>query len=129
MRDASPISPSVMAADAVRAAALMKVLSNERRLLILCHLIEDEEMGVGTLAARIGISQSALSQHLAKLRDEGLVSFRREAQNLFYRVSDDRAATVLRLLHDLFCANTEKSVRQSPMVKSPSPRKNRVKGG
>jgi ArsR family transcriptional regulator len=98
------ISLEQMAENAGEAAALMKALSNEHRLLILCHLIAEDEMPVGTLVERIGLSQSALSQHLAKLRDEGLVSFRREAQTLFYSVSDDRAADVLLLLHRMFCA-------------------------
>lgn len=97
------ISASDMAAAAVEAAALMKALSNEHRLLILCHLIAEEEMSVGELVSKIGLSQSALSQHLAKLRDEELVTFRREAQTLFYRVRDERAASVLAVLQQLFC--------------------------
>lgn len=96
-------SPSDLAAKAGAAAALMKALSNEHRLLILCHLISTEELTVGALVARIGLSQSALSQHLARLRDEGLVSFRREAQTLHYRVSDPRAGQVLAVLRDIFC--------------------------
>ena len=88
---------------AARAAALMKALSNEHRLLILCHLVSDEELTVGALVERVGLSQSALSQHLARLRGEGLVSFRRDAQTLHYRIADRRAAQVLGLLRDLFC--------------------------
>lgn len=115
------ISPADMAANAGQAAALMKALSNEHRLLILCHLIANPDMPVGTLVERIGLSQSALSQHLARLREEGLVGFRREAQTLFYRVSDDRAADVLQLLHKIFCAApNEGEVRKSPMAPSPS---------
>ncbi len=95
-----------LASNASQAAALMKALSNEHRLLILCHLIAEEEMSVGALVDRIGgLSQSALSQHLAKLRAEGIVDFRRESQTLFYRVADARAAGVLTLLCDLFCGN------------------------
>ena len=85
------------------AATLMKALSNEHRLLILCHLVSEEELTVGALVERVGLSQSALSQHLARLRSEGLVSFRREAQTLRYRIADRRAAQVLGLLRDLFC--------------------------
>ena len=85
------------------AAALMKALSNEHRLLVLCHLVSEEELTVGALVERVGLSQSALSQHLARLRSEGLVSFRREAQTLHYRIADRRAAQVLALLRDLFC--------------------------
>ena len=109
------ISPLEMAAAAADAAALMKALSNEHRLLVLCHLIEEDEMTVGELVAKIGISQSALSQHLAKLRDEGLVTFRREAQTLFYRICDERAGNVLALLHQMFCPNRE----SDPSWKSP----------
>lgn len=104
MLDQIAISPSRMSAAVTEAAALLKALSNEHRLLILCHLIADKEVTVGDLVARAGLSQSALSQHLAKLRAEGLVTFRREAQTLFYRVSDERAAAVLSVLQQIFCA-------------------------
>jgi DNA-binding transcriptional ArsR family regulator len=103
------ISPSDMAARAGDAAALMKALSNEHRLLILCYLVEAGELPVGELVERIALSQSALSQHLARLREEGLVSFRREAQTLFYRVSDPRAGQVLELLHAIFCRDAGKA--------------------
>jgi len=115
----SPISPSEMAAAAADAASLMKALSNEHRLLILCHLIDADEMSVGELVERIGLSQSALSQHLAKLRAEGLVTFRRAAQTLHYRVCDERAASVLVLLHQMFCPNPESGIMwKSPMARS-----------
>lgn len=106
-----------MAAAASEAAALMKALANEHRLLILCHLVAQDEMSVGDLVARIGLSQSALSQHLAKLRDEGMVTFRRESQTLFYRVSDERAASVLALLHRIYCRDAAGSIMSnSPMA-------------
>lgn len=92
-----------LSAKAREAAMLMKALANEHRLLILCHLIAEEEMSAGMLVERVGLSQSALSQHLAKLRAESLVSFRREAQTLYYRVADPKAGQVLELLRDLFC--------------------------
>lgn len=96
-------SPSEMAAKAGEAAALLKALSNEHRLLILCHLIAAGELPVGRLVERVGLGQSALSQHLAKLRQEGLVGFRREAQTIFYRVADERAGRVLASLKDIYC--------------------------
>ena len=96
-----------LAPRAAEAAALMKALSNEHRLLILCHLVSDEELSVGALVERVGLSQSALSQHLARLREEGLVGFRREAQTLHYRIADPRAGKVLALLRDLFCPELE----------------------
>lgn len=108
MLERSSISPSDMAAAASDAAALMKALSNEHRLLILCHLIAADELAVGELALKIGLSQSALSQHLAKLRDQGLVTFRREAQTLFYRVCEERASSVLLLLQQMFCPSPER---------------------
>ena len=92
-----------LALKAAEAAALIKALSNEHRLLVLCHLVSDEELTVGELVERVGLSQSALSQHLARLRSEGLVRFRREAQTLHYSVADPRAGQVLTLLRDLFC--------------------------
>lgn len=85
------------------ATSLLKVLSNEFRLLTLCYLAEEGELSVGELVERVGLSQSALSQHLAKLRDEGLVATRKEAQTVFYRVCDPKAQQLLALLHDLFC--------------------------
>jgi DNA-binding transcriptional ArsR family regulator len=107
-----------MAAAAADAASLMKALSNEHRLFILCHLIDADEMSVGELVERIGLSQSALSQHLAKLRAEGLVTFRRDAQTLYYRVCDERAASVLVLLHQIFCPDPASGITwKSPMVR------------
>lgn len=88
---------------AAEAAAMLKALSNENRLLVLCHLVSSGELSVGELVDRVGLSQSALSQHLAKLREEGLVATRRDAQSVFYHICDTRAEQVLALLHDLFC--------------------------
>lgn len=85
------------------AASLLKAMSNECRLLVLCYLAAEGELSVGQLVGRVGLSQSALSQHLAKLREERLVATRKEAQTVFYRVCDPRAGQVLALLHDLFC--------------------------
>ena len=92
-----------LAAKATEAAALMKALSNRHRLLILCHLVAERELAVGELVERVGLSQSALSQHLARLREEGLIGFRREAQTLHYSVADAKAGQVLELLRDIFC--------------------------
>lgn len=92
---------------ASEAAGLLKAIGNEHRLLILCHLIAAEELPVGALVAALPLSQSALSQHLAKLREEGLVDYRREAQTLFYRVADPRAARLITLLRDLYCPDLD----------------------
>lgn len=76
---------------AARAAALLRAVGNEHRLLVLCLLIEQGEASVGTLLEQVRLSQSALSQHLARMRDEGLVTFRRDAQTLYYRIADPAA--------------------------------------
>ena len=89
-------------ASAGRAAALLKTLSNERRLMILCQLGE-RELQVGALQPLVGLSQSALSQHLALLREEGLVAARREGQAVFYRIADPAALRVIATLAEIFC--------------------------
>jgi DNA-binding transcriptional ArsR family regulator len=88
---------------AAEAAGLLKLLANENRLLILCRLAGAGEMTVGSLAEAVGLSQSALSQHLAKLREQGLVATRRDAQTIHYRLADINTARVLGLLKDMFC--------------------------
>ncbi|MGE3709901.1 MAG: ArsR/SmtB family transcription factor [Hyphomicrobiaceae bacterium] len=88
---------------ASEAAQLLKLMANEKRLLILCHLIARPELTVGALAEAVGLSQSALSQHLTRLREDGLVAARRESQMMHYRIADPKAAKVLELLKDLFC--------------------------
>lgn len=90
-------------AHAAEAAQFLRVLANEHRLLVLCHLLMFGEMTVTELVERVGLSQSALSQHLARLREDGLVTFRRQSQTLHYRVCDDRAARLLAVLKDIFC--------------------------
>lgn len=88
---------------ASEAAGLLKLLANENRLLILCRLALKGEMPVNDIAEAVGLSQSALSQHLAKMREEGLVATRREAQTVFYRIADQNAARLLMLLKDIYC--------------------------
>lgn len=85
------------------AARLLRLLANEKRLLILCLLVARGEMDVTSLAEAVGLSQSALSQHLAKLREDGLVAYRRESQTLHYRLEDPRVSRVLATLKDIFC--------------------------
>ncbi|MEH3116254.1 MAG: metalloregulator ArsR/SmtB family transcription factor [Methylorubrum populi] len=88
---------------AADAARMLRLLANEKRLLILCLLVAQGEMDVTSLAEAVELSQSALSQHLAKLREDGLVAFRRESQTLHYRLEDPRAARLLATLKDIFC--------------------------
>ena len=84
-------------------AEILQTLANGRRLFVLCQLQALGEANVTTLAAAARLSQSALSQHLAKLRAEGLVTFRREGQTLWYRIADPRVEELLATLHRLFC--------------------------
>ena len=85
------------------AAAMLSALANERRLMILCLLIAERELTAGTLADEIGLSQSACSQHLAKMREEGLVTFRREAQSIHYRIADPNVKRLIATLKAVYC--------------------------
>jgi DNA-binding transcriptional ArsR family regulator len=92
---------------AAAAARMLKLLGNEGRLLTLCFLAARREMTVGELVSAVGLSQSALSQHLAKLRHDGLVAYRRESQTLHYRIADPRTARILDLLKDIYCGDVK----------------------
>ena len=89
-------------ASAGEAAKLLRALGNEKRLMILCQL-SDGERPVGELLPVVGLSQSALSQHLAVLRVEGIVATRREAQTIWYRIADPAALKVVATLAEIFC--------------------------
>ena len=88
---------------AAEAAALMKALGHEARLVVLCKLAEGER-SVGELNELVELSQSALSQQLARLRREGLVDTRREAQTIYYSLKPGPADRIIHLLHDIYCA-------------------------
>jgi len=88
---------------AARAAAMLRAVGNEHRLLVLCLLIEHDELSVGELHRHLPLSQSALSQHLAKMRDEGLITFRREAQTLHYRIGNPDVTRLIGTLKSIFC--------------------------
>lgn len=87
-------------ANAHRASVLLKAMGNERRLVILCHLMAGEKT-VGELEALVDLSQSALSQHLARLRRDGLVRTRRNAQNVFYSLRGSEVETIITALRAL----------------------------
>ena len=89
-------------ASAGEAAKLLRALGNERRLMILCQLT-DGERSVGELLPLVGLSQSALSQHLAVLREEAVVATRREGQTIWYRIADPAALKVVATLAEIFC--------------------------
>jgi ArsR family transcriptional regulator, virulence genes transcriptional regulator len=85
------------------AVELLAAMANPKRLLILCHLL-DEERSVGELCRLVGMEQSPLSQHLAKLRALKLVKSRRDGQWIYYRLASDDVAKVLATLHEIYCA-------------------------
>lgn len=85
-------------------ALVLKAIANPRRLLVLCKLAEQGRMSVGQLAAAVGLSQSALSQHLAVMREERLVAFNRDGQTLHYRIADQRLSALLDSLYQIYCA-------------------------
>lgn len=93
---------AAMAEQAEHAADLLKAMAHPQRLRVLCLLVEGER-SVGDINREIDLSQSALSQHLAKLREEGLVATRKEAQTVFYRLAEGPALEVIRTLHDVYC--------------------------
>ena len=88
---------------ASEAAQMLKALSNEKRLMILCKLLEHGEMSVNSLIVDVGLSQSAMSQHLARMRDEKIVDTRRDAQQIFYRLANPRVREILATLKNVFC--------------------------
>ena len=88
---------------ATEVADILRALANERRLMILCKLVEWGEANVGQLAEAVGLSQSALSQHLARMREEGIVTSRRESQTIWYRIADPRIEQLFASLYELFC--------------------------
>ncbi len=92
--------------NAATATRLLKALGSDKRLLILCRLHEGE-CSVRTLEKAVGLSQSALSQHLARLRRDGLVSTRREAQTIYYALDSAEASRILATLYDLYCTPAE----------------------
>lgn len=106
----SPAALAGLEAQAASAAGLMRLFANEQRLMLMCRLSEGD-CAVGELAAFAGLSQSACSQHLARLRQGGVVAPRREAQTIYYGVADPAAARIIALLCEIY--------REKP--KEPSP--------
>lgn len=119
----NPLPPmaAAMAAQAEAAAELLKTLGNPQRLRILCLLVEGEH-SVGEINAHVPLSQSALSQHLAVLRDQGLVETRREAQTIFYMLAEGPARALLGTLHDLYCPTPEAAALTRAKTATATPR-------
>ena len=84
-------------------AQVLKAIGNARRLMVLCKLVQHGERTVGDLAEDVGLSQSALSQHLAVLRSEGIVATCREGQSIRYRIANDAAVKLVSTLAEIFC--------------------------
>jgi ArsR family transcriptional regulator len=99
---ANPADLKAISRKADQAARLLRALSHGARLRVVCELV-DGERSAGDLVRASGLSQSALSQHLAKLRKEMLVATRRDAQTIYYRIADSRALQVLKVLQELYC--------------------------
>ena len=91
----------VLRSSAQRASRLLKKLANEQRLLILCKLLEGE-CAVTELSEHVQLAQSATSQHLAKLREAGLLATRRDAQSIYYRIEDEDTLRVLQALCEVY---------------------------
>ena len=102
--DAVTIDLASMQASAEQACRLMKVLGNTNRLMILCQLSQGERR-VGELEELLGIVQPTLSQQLTVLRDEALVSIRREGKNIYYQLTSPQTLAVMRTLYEQFCSN------------------------
>ena len=100
MMDLETLGLARLEASAGEAASLLRALSNEKRLMILCQL-GDREMSVGQILPLVGLSQSALSQHLAKLRDEALVTTRRDGTTIFYRIAEPAVLKVIAVLAEI----------------------------
>ena len=96
------LDPEAMRAHAADAARLLRALANEKRLMLLCTLVEGEK-SVGELNSQVDLSQSALSQHLAVLRADGLVATRREAQTIYYSLAAGPAYRIIDTLHGIYC--------------------------
>ena len=121
----SPVLDSgLMRRHAASAAKLVRALSNRHRLLVLCVLSEGE-LSVGELNRLVHLSQSALSQHLAVLRRERLVSTRRSAQTIYYKVATGVAMDVVHLLHDHYCGNRSEAAAEPAVTRSTATRKPR----
>ena len=131
MRMPASVDLTSMHARAEEAASLLKTLGNAQRLRVLCLLVRGE-MSVGQINERLPeLSQSALSQHLAKLRDEGLVRTRREAQSIWYELPEGPAQAIIATLYKTYCATDETSsghAAKSPKQRPAAPGRKRNSG-
>ncbi|AWB59087.1 MULTISPECIES: metalloregulator ArsR/SmtB family transcription factor [unclassified Colwellia] len=103
MTELAAVDITEMRESAAQAADLLKAMSNKNRLLLLCHLGE-KEMSVNELNNFVDLSQSSLSQHLARLRQDNLVKTRRESQTIYYSIANPSVVKLISFLHSEFCA-------------------------
>ena len=103
--DSSEISGLEQKAGAI--ADTLRALGHDARLLVLCQLVKEGEATAGSLTGIGGLSQSALSQHLARMREEGIVAYRREGQTLWYRIADPRIEQLMSELQRLSCGRPQ----------------------
>jgi ArsR family transcriptional regulator, virulence genes transcriptional regulator len=98
------MDPIELEKNAAKACSLLMAMANTHRLMVLCKLAEGEK-SVNALAESVGLSQSALSQHLARLRQKDFVSTRRDAQTIYYSIASDEVRAVLTTLYKLYCGD------------------------
>lgn len=99
---------ATMQEKALQIASFLKTIGNDTRLIILCHLMQNGELTVNEILRRIpSTSQSSLSQHLAKMRAEGLIEYRRDAQTLYYSIRDKNVFKIISALRDTFCTTED----------------------
>lgn len=103
MSDPADLSAAAMAGSAARAARLLRLMGHDGRLMVMCHLAQGP-MTVSDLQERVSLSQSSLSQHLGRLRAEGLVTAERDGTKMIYRLASDEARRIVELLHGIYCA-------------------------
>ncbi len=111
-RNNDPLGCATLSADemsvrAAEAAAFLKALSHEGRLMILCHLSSGEK-SVTTLEDLLGARQAAVSQQLARLRSDGMVAARRDGKTIYYSIRDPKAAAIMAMVYDMFCGPNAK---------------------
>lgn len=110
--DLAPLPEEAIAllrASASQACAVLKAMAHEDRLLLLCQLTQGER-NVGELEALVGLHQPSLSQHLGVLRDEGLVTTRREGKYIYYRLASFEVMQIMQTLSELYCGKVMKTV-------------------
>ena len=100
------LTPNELKIIAAQASGFLKQLASEQRLMILCHLT-DGEKSVSELQSLVGLEQSSISQHLARLRKQGIITARRNSQSKLYSIADDNALRVIELLHAMYCERND----------------------